>query len=42
MARFAAITKEKTAVKPKIFPLLPDEIIISQESVAAFKEWMGS
>lgn len=41
-----AIKKIKSYAKSKLLlevePVIADEIIISQESVAAFKEWMGS
>ena len=44
--QLSAIKKIKSYSKSKLLlevePIISDEIIISQESVAAFKEWMGS
>jgi len=41
-----AIKRMKTYPKSKLYlelePAVNDEIIISQENVAAFKEWMGN
>jgi two-component system LytT family response regulator len=46
LIQLSAIKKIKAYAKSKLLlevePVIADEIIISQESVAAFKEWMGS
>lgn len=45
LVQLSAIRKIKTYPKSKLLlevePVISDEIIISQENVAAFKEWMG-
>jgi len=46
LIQLSAIKKIKSYSKSKLLlevePVIADEIVISQESVAAFKEWMGS
>jgi len=46
LIQLSAIKKIKAYSKSKLLlevdPVIPEDIVISQESVAAFKEWMGS